>query len=309
MHNHDSQFRIIARSGANLLVLLGITVLLGWMFDIWFLKSLLPGQISMKANSAIGFVCGGLALVFLLRSDSSKDLRYPALFTSLLTFLTGLSTLAEYLFHTDLKVDQLFFLDRAELVYPGRISHITAVNFFAVGAALLLLSRGKGALKAAQLLAAFVWLSSLLAIVGYLYGVPLPYGSSHYASMGLHTGIGFFVLSISILAYSPRQGFMAVLTTERPAGWLARKLLVAAVIFPFVLGLVAIHTFALVGDMRFMVAALVIAQILLFAGLIWISASRLDRSEAEEEVAKEALAASERMLQHSQKMEAIGVLA
>jgi len=84
---------------------------------------------------------------------------------------------------------------------------------------------------------------------------------------------------------------------------------VAAVIFPFVLGLVAIHIFALVGDMRFMVAALVIAQILLFAGLIWISASRLDRSEAEEEVAKEALAASERMLQHSQKMEAIGVLA
>src|SRR5205814_5499681 len=80
-------------------------------------------------------------------------------------------------------------------------------------------------------------------------------------------------------------------------------------IFPCVLGFDAIHAFTVVGDMRFMVAALVIAQILLFAGLIWISASRLDRSEAEEEVAKEALAASERMLQHSQKMEAIGVLA
>ena len=309
MHNHDSQFRMVARAGANFLVLLGITVLLGWLFDIGFLKSLLPGQNAMKANAAIGFLCGGLTLSFLLHSDSSRKLRYPAAFMSLLTLVTGLFTVMEYLFHRDLKIDQLFFLDRAELIYPGRISHFTAVNFLVVGVALLLLNRGKSALRVAQLLATSVWLSGLFAIVGYLYGVPPLYGSSHYASMGLHTGLGFFVLSISILICRPHQGFMAVLTTPRPAGWLARKLLVAAVIFPIGLGLIAIHAFALAGDMRFMVAALVIAQILLFAGLIWISASRLDRSEAEEEVAKEALAASERMLQQSQKMEAIGLLA
>jgi len=309
MHNHDSQFRTIARAGAIFLVLLGATVLLGWLFDVGLLKSLLPGQVTMKANTAIGFVCAGLALAFLLRSDSSRKLRYPAALTSMLTLLIGVSTLMEYLFHRDLKIDQLCFIDRSELICPGRISHITALNFFVAGTALLLLTRGKGAMKAAQSLAAFVGLSALLAIIGYLYGVPLLYGSSRYASMGLHTGVGFFVLSISILAYSPHQGFVAVLATPRPAGWLARKLLLAAVVFPVILGLIAIHVFALLGDMRFMVAGLAIAQIVVFAGLIWISASRLDRSEAEEEVAKEALAASERMLQHSQKMEAIGLLA
>jgi len=309
MHQDDSQFRTIARAGASFLILLGATVLLGWFFDIAFLKSVLPGQLIMKANTAIGFMCGGFALNLLLRSHSSGKLRYPAAFTSLITVLIGFSTLTEYLLHRDLRIDQLFFVDQGELIYPGRISHITALNFVVAGMALLLLGRGKTALKVAQLLAAFVGLSALLSIIGYLYGVPLLYGSSHYASMGLHTGIGFFVLALSILACSPHEGFMAVLATARPSGWLARKLLAAAVLFPFVLGLIAIHVFGLIGDMRFMVAALVIAQILLFAGLIWISASRLDRSEAEEEVAKEALAASERMLQQSQKMEAIGLLA
>ena len=309
MQNDDSQFRTVARAGAIFLILLGTTVLCGWFFDLAFLKSVLPGQIIMKANTAIGFICCGFAVNLLLRSKSSGKLRYPATFISLITVLIGFSTLTEYLIHRDLKVDQLFFADHADLVYPGRISHVTALNFFLAGVALLLLARGTKAAKIAQLLAAFVGLSALLSIIGYLYGVPLLYGSSHFASMGLHTGLGFLVLSIAILACSPRQGFMAVLSTARPAGWLARKLLVAAVIFPFALGWIAIHAFALIGDMRFMVAALVIAQILLFAGLIWISASHLDRSEAEEEVAKEALAASERMLQQSQKMEAIGLLA
>ena len=309
MHNDDSQFRTMARGGAIFLVLLGTTVLLGWFFDSSFLKTLLPGQVTMKANTAIGFICGGVALAFLLRSESSRKLRCLASLASVLTLVIGIFTLIEYLFHRDLKIDQLCFIDRAEAICPGRISHVTALDFFVVGAALLLLTRGKRAIKIAQLLAAFVGLSALLAIIGYLYGVPFLYGSSHYASMGLHTGLGFFILSISILVHSPHEGFMAVLATPRPAGWLARKLLLAAIIFPCVLGFVAIHAFTVVGDMRFMVAALVIAQIVLFAGLIWISASRLDRSEAEEEVAKEALAASERMLQQSQKMEAIGLLA
>ena len=309
MPNNDSQFRKITRVSAVLSVLLGIIVLSGWLLDITVLKSILPGHISMKANTAIGFVCGGLALMFLVQSGSLKKLRYPAALLSLTTLIIGLFTLAEYLFHRDLKLDQLLFVDRTELIYPGRIAYITALNFCVTGIALLLLTRGRRALKVSQLLAAFVGLSGLLAIIGYLYGVPLLYGSSRYASMGLHTGLGFLALSISILAYSPYEGFMAVLTTARPSGWLARKLLAAAVVFPFVLGLLAIRTSTMVGDVRFIVAALVIAQILLFAGLIWISASRLDRSEADEEVAKEALAASERMLQQSQKMEAIGLLA
>ena len=36
-------------------------------------------------------------------------------------------------------------------------------------------------------------LGALFAIIGYLYGVPVLYGSIEYTSMALHTGIGFLV--------------------------------------------------------------------------------------------------------------------
>src|SRR4029077_3464857 len=124
MPNHDSQFRTITRASAIFLILLGATVLVGWLSDIAFLKSVLPGQISMKANTAIGFLCGGLALSLLWRSDSLafSRFRYPAAFTSLITLLIGLVTLAEYLFRRDLKIDQMFFTDSTQLIYPGRIT-------------------------------------------------------------------------------------------------------------------------------------------------------------------------------------------
>ena len=107
MHNDDSQFRTMARGGAIFLVLLGTTVLLGWFFDSSFLKTLLPGQVTMKANTAIGFICGGVALAFLLRSESSRKLRCLASLASVLTLVIGIFTLIEYLFHRDLKIDQL----------------------------------------------------------------------------------------------------------------------------------------------------------------------------------------------------------
>ena len=107
MPNNNSQFRTITRAGAVFSILLGVTVLCGWLFEIALLKSILPGHICMKANTALGFVCGGLALICLLRPESFKKLRYPAAMLSLTTLMIGLSTLAEYLFHRDLKLDNV----------------------------------------------------------------------------------------------------------------------------------------------------------------------------------------------------------
>ena len=61
--------------------------------------------------------------------------------------------------------------------------------------------------------------------------------------------------------------------------------------------------------MRLGIASLVVAQIVLFAAMVWGLAFVLNRSEAEKAVAQDALARSEKLLQQSQKMEAIGLLA
>ena len=126
-------YRTIARVGSVVLLLLGVLVLLGWLWKIELFTTFVSGRITMKPNTAIGFLFLGLAL-FLLTSDSNKS-QSP---TRLRRFRIGshprgLLTLSEYLFHVDLGIDQLLFKDLVQLSYPGRMAHITAFNFCLVG--------------------------------------------------------------------------------------------------------------------------------------------------------------------------------
>ena len=43
-------------------VVAGVAVLAGWLFEIPSLKSVLPGVVAMKANTAVGFILAGLSL-------------------------------------------------------------------------------------------------------------------------------------------------------------------------------------------------------------------------------------------------------
>jgi signal transduction histidine kinase/CheY-like chemotaxis protein len=308
MAEANSRFRKVAQAGSAFLIVLGIAVLIGWAADISFLKTVLPGRISMKANTAVGFLCSGLALWLLLRARSSRLFRHTCVVLSLLVFSIGALSLIEYLFHIDLKIDQLIFIDHQQLSHPGRLAQISAINFCAAGIALLLLCWRERVGKAARLPAIFIGFSAVLAIVGYLYDVPLLYGSFGI-SMALHTGIAFLVLSCTTLICAPDNRLLALLSSSRPAGSLSRTLLAVALALPFVVGLGAIHTFRLSENARVVVTVLVFAQIVLFTGLIWILFSRLEASEEEEELTKESLMTSKQMFFQSQKMEAIGVLA
>jgi two-component system, cell cycle sensor histidine kinase and response regulator CckA len=127
--------------------------------------------------------------------------------------------------------------------------------------------------------------------------------------MALHTGMGFLVGSLSILFCRPDLGLMSALTNPYPGGWLARRLLPVAALVPAVLGAACIHSRLFSSDVRLNIACLVVSQMVLFMGLVWGLAFVLNRAEAEKETAQEALARSEKLLQQSQKMEAIGLLA
>jgi signal transduction histidine kinase len=302
-------YRTIARLGSVVLLLLGVLVLLGWLWKIESLTAFLSGSITMKPNTAIGFLFLGLALFLLTWRSKARSTQLWCAASSTVVILVGLLSLSEYLFHTDLGIDQCLFKDFTPSSYPGRMAHITAFNFCLTGLSVLLFAFSEKRANISQALAATTGLSSLFAIIGYLYGVPVLYGSVEYTSMALHTGFGFLVASLSVLFCRPELGLMSVLTNPYPGGWLARKLLPVAALVPAGLGAVCIHSRLFSSDMRLNIACLVVSQMVLFMALVWVLAFVLNRAEGEKATAQEALARSEKLLQQSQKMEAIGLLA
>jgi uncharacterized protein YhhL (DUF1145 family) len=90
---------------------IGLIVLLGWAFHINAFKSILPGYISMKVNTAIGFILLGLSSL-LLKSEKPKKWQFTfASLCSSTVFLIGLLTLLEYYYRFDFGIDELFFND------------------------------------------------------------------------------------------------------------------------------------------------------------------------------------------------------
>jgi len=302
-------YRVAARTGGVVLLTLGALVLLGWLWKIESLTTFLPDPITMKPNTAIGFVFLGLALFLLTWYSKARSTQLWCAASATVVILVGLVTLSEYLFHSDLGIDQFLFKDVVQSTFPGRMTHITAFNFCIAGLSLLLLALSERRASIAQGLAATTGLSSIFAIIGYLYGVPALYGSIEYTSMALHTGLGFLIGSLSVLFSRPDLGLMSVLTNPYPGGWLARKLLPVAALAPAGLGAVCIHSGLFSSDVRLNIASLVVSQMVLFMALVWILAFVLNRAEGEKATAQEALARSEKLLQQSQKMEAIGLLA
>ena len=67
----------------------GIAVLVGWLFDIPRLKSVLPGFVSMKSNTAIGFVLAGLSLALLGFTIRSAWVRWLSRLCAGATALVG----------------------------------------------------------------------------------------------------------------------------------------------------------------------------------------------------------------------------
>ena len=69
-HTHNPAVLAIklASLAAVMAVVVGITVLVGGAFDIAVLKSISPGWIAMKANTAACFILIGVALLLVTRS-------------------------------------------------------------------------------------------------------------------------------------------------------------------------------------------------------------------------------------------------
>ncbi|MCX6983278.1 MAG: hypothetical protein NT118_00815 [Lentisphaerae bacterium] len=260
----------------------GLLVLIGWLFDIPSLKSVLPWFVTMKANTAAGFVLAGLSLTLFARANpSALGLRLSQIFACV-TALLGFLTVCQYLFDLNLGIDQLLFREPANAVgplAPGQMALNTAINFLILGCALFIVNFRRG-IPVAQGLALLTGLTGLLPLIGYLYGATAFIGIGQYTQMAVHTAFLFMVVSVGVLALHPEEGLMRTITGRTMGGWLLRHLLPLLIGFPIILG-----WFRIQGERygyfesAFGVALMMVCMIILLSGLIWWAARTLNRFE------------------------------
>ena len=134
-------FQAISRWLALAVILVGGSVLVGWAFDIPTLKSMLPGVLRMKANTAVGLILMGAALGLLGMAPAHRWARRLSQACAGGAVLLGLLTLGEYLFDWNLHIDQWLFEAPAGAVgtlAPGRMAPSTTLDFILLGSAVFL---------------------------------------------------------------------------------------------------------------------------------------------------------------------------
>ncbi len=280
-------------AGVSVVALAGL-VLLGWALDVGLLKSVLPDTATMKPNAAVGILLAGLALVAAATEGRAGSLGLRASAAACLAI--GLATLLQDLTGIDLGIDQLLFAESpgtVEVGAPGRMATTSALGLVGIGAGLLLQDGGRHQ-RLAQGFVIGTAVLSLVALIGYLYGVEPLYGLASYSHMALHTSVALLVLSAGILAARPNVGLMAVITSDSPGGQMARRLIPAAIALPIVLGLLR-----LLGQRaghygtEFGLSVMTLGMVVILTGLIVWSTATVNRLHAGRRRAEGALAQAE----------------
>ncbi len=317
----DASLNKAAQVASASVIFVGCVVLVGWIYNIAVLKSILPGFVAMRPNTALGFILAGGSLWLQLSTKKRSSgkwrvRRVPprgAIFQdrgsyvfwrrligkgcSILVFLLGGLTLVEYFFRWDLHIDQLLFIQTATrdsfgTIAPGRMAFSTALSFFLSGLSLILLKARKQKLQQlAQGLTLVPTLLGLMTLIGYAYGVTAFTGIIfNLATMALHTAITFIILSIGILLVSSDRTLIQTILADTVGGVTARRLLPATVVVPFLLGWLRLQgeTAGLYGT-KFGIALLVLSNIITFAVLIYWNARVLNQMDRERQQAEEGL--------------------
>ncbi|MCC5607459.1 PAS domain S-box protein [Nostoc sp. CHAB 5834] len=319
---------LVAKVASAIAVFVGSLILVGWCLGIEVLKRGFFGSpATMKVNTALCFVLCGVSLWLFLKAtnqgsreertienSSHSSILISRVCAIAVTTIAAL-TLCEYLFGWNLGIDELLFRDLSTSIatsHPGRMGANTAVNFMLVSVALQILIHPKNhrSYWYAQIIALIATLISFQALMGYAYKVKVLYGLAPYTtSMAFHTALLFSLLNMGILWVRADQGLMRVVTSDTYGGLLARRLLIAAIAVPSILGWVIVEgQRAGQYDPAFAVSVFAIVLIVIFTILIWQSARVIERLSHQHDLAQEVLKTYEAKLGSFVDSNVIGIL-
>ncbi len=299
----NSALVLYAKLAALIATALGVSVLIGWTGDIAILKSVIPGKVAMRPNTAISFVLCGIALWLqtIERAEVvlSQARKRAASVCSVIVAAIGAASLFEYLTEIDLKFDSLLFRSalyaESQDASVGRMAGATAIGFALFGGALLLHdSRRRGMRLVSEGLCLATLVVGLVPLIGYIYGAESLYTLQSFRTMAVHTAMLFCLLGLGSLATRPRTGIFGVITSGYIGGRVAQRMLPLAILVPFATGWLRLEgqRHGLYGT-EFGLAMFVVVNITFFSFLIWLSARTLNRIDVKQQSAADSLRVSQ----------------
>jgi PAS domain S-box-containing protein len=219
-------------------VAFGMWVLTGWILHIQIVKSILPGQVAVKANAAVCFILVGFALWVLRKEPPAGGVgwRLAGTIAASLASAVGLLSLLEALWAWNLGIDQLLFTAGPEDIpgslRPGLMSPITGFSFLALGPALLLLdAKTRLGHWSRHLLSCGVAIASMFGILDFVLD---PNTTHTYISP--ITACALFLFSFGLLFARTQSGLGALVASVSVGGTLTRRLVPAVVVAPLLIG-------------------------------------------------------------------------
>jgi PAS domain S-box-containing protein len=283
--HQSTQALVFARMAALLAIAIGLTVLLGWHLNSPQLKQVLAEAVSMKANAALGFVVGGVALILF----SYRPTRALGRLLGLLILIGAGLTLSQDILLVDLRFDESLFVEPPGTPYtfsPGRMSPPSAIAFVLLGLAFLTSARQHVFwLAFSQLVLAVILIQSVMVLIGYGYGVTQLYYPFPFTAMAVHCAAAHALLAAGLLATCPDRGLALAMTDESAGGQMFRRLLPGIILIPILLGwlrnqgeIAGLYD-SVTGTALFSVSTIVL--IIVFSWMIAAALRRMDEDRLE----------------------------
>jgi hypothetical protein len=241
---------------------LGLSALIGWVFDVQMLKQFSLGLVSMRPTTAVCLVLVGIAVATLIPQPGGRWIGLTATTGSML--IAGISVL-EYALDRDLLVDRLMFRSAVDReLYGGRMALSTALALVLMALALVAAYFGKR--PAAQVLGIVVFTGGAVAVLGYLYGERRLYAIDEQSGMAFNTALGITLVSLGLLAAIPGSVLTHLFRRPAPGAVLSRRLLPWITIVMPVIGWLRIE-----GERRGLFGTGLGTSIMVFAGSILVT--------------------------------------
>src|SRR5277367_5304231 len=279
--------RLIGYASAITVVLVGCVGLAGWVLNVAALRTIVPGLVTMKENTATALVLTGISMLLLNCEPVFLGKLYAGRAAAGATLIVVGMTLAEYALGVDKPAFSHWFTSAAP--YAGRMSPPTTISLALLSTALLLpTAKWMKARSTAEVLTVTGGSIGFVGLVGYLYSAVSLYKMRSFTGMSLPTSFALTVAAVGIACFQPQSVLMKLVLSGGTGGVIARRLLPTGVAAPIILGWLGLsgQRTGYFGTEVGM-GLLVVMLLVIFVGAIVLTARTIDRSDHARHIAEQ----------------------